>query len=243
MIVNFNYSYFALVCPFIIIWIIFFIFSKKTRTEQLIMSFLFFGIGIISENLFYFHDYWSPGSILSFNIGSWHILLEDILFSFAIAGIGSVAYEIFLNKRLESPRKINLTNFIFKLLPIIVLGFFSFYLFLFLGVNSIFATSFGFIILSIFIIRKRRDLLFCSLFSGLSVMIIMFFSYFTIHFLITNAEELIEKGWMLHNSLWGMRFLGIPITEMIWGFTAGAFIGLLYKFITNIKFSKPSNKF
>ncbi|MFZ5559299.1 MAG: lycopene cyclase domain-containing protein [Patescibacteria group bacterium] len=235
MIIDFKFAYFVLVIPFIIVWIIFFVLSRKTRIEQLIMSFLFLGVGVISENLFYFHDYWSPESILSFNIGSWRILLEDILFSFTIAGIGSIIYEMVFNKRLESIKKI---NFVFKLLSIIVIGLSSFYLLFFIGINSILATSIGFIILSLFIMVQRKDLLTCSLFSGLGILVINFCAYIVVYLLIRNSEELIRRGWMLYETSFGIRILGIPVTEMIWGFTAGAFIGPLYKFIFSKKLSK-----
>ena len=85
MIISFSSAYFILTIPFIIIWLLLFIFSKKTRKEQLIMSILFLPVGTLSE-IIYFQDYWNPGSILFTQIGSIRILLEDFIFSFCIAG-------------------------------------------------------------------------------------------------------------------------------------------------------------
>jgi hypothetical protein len=53
------------------------------------MSVLFVPVGIISE-LLYFRDYWLPQSVASFTIAGVPVLLEDVLFGFAIGGIAAV---------------------------------------------------------------------------------------------------------------------------------------------------------
>lgn len=232
MIIDFQYVYFALTIPFIAFWLLFFIFSKRTRKEQLIMSILFLPAGTIAE-LLYFQDYWNPGSILSTTIGPIRILLEDFLFVFAIAGIGAVIYEIVFGKKLLKMRKS--VNKIFAFSMIIVISVLASCLLFFIGINSIFATSVGFIIAALFFINQRTDLLINSLLSGVAVMFIMFISYFILFNVIMNTETMIRQGWLLYGTSLDFRIFGIPFTEMIWGFAWGMLLGPLYEFVKGVR--------
>lgn len=230
--VAFQYAYLLLTVPFIIVWAILFLFSKNTRKEQLIMSIISLPLGLIYE-IIYFHDYWNPASILSFNIGGVRILFEDFLFSFAIIGIGVVIYEAIFGKRLAKLKDpTNKTIAISCIIVITVLVTLSLF---FLDMNSIFATSLGFVVAALFIISQRRGLLINSLISGLAVMIIMFISYYIGFRLVANSEELIQQVWFLYGTPLGVRIWGIPVTEMVWGFATGMFFGPLYEFIKGVK--------
>ena len=68
MIIDFKYAYFVLTIPFILIWVLLFIFSKKTRKEQLILSILLIPLGTIGE-IFYFQDYWQPAGLRGLSHG------------------------------------------------------------------------------------------------------------------------------------------------------------------------------
>jgi len=230
--IPFQCAYFALTVPFVIAWLLTFVFSKRTRKEQLFMSFLFLPAGPLSE-LLYFQDYWNPASILSLNIGPMRFLLEDFLFIFSVVGVGAVIYE-FLSRRklLKTERKDN--KILAFSLVIVIATVVSLSLF-FLGLNSIFATSLGFVVAALFIISQRKDLFINSLVSGLAVTFLMFISYFILTVLINNTEELLKQGWYLYGTSLDFRVLGIPFTEMIWGFTFGMLVGPLYKFIKGLK--------
>lgn len=223
-----KYAYFILDIPYLIIWSVIFILSKKTRKEQLIMSLLFSPVATIYEIL-YFQDYWNPGSILSFNIGSIRILLEDFLFFFAFSGISAVIYEVIFNKRFfEIKRSINVVMAIIFIIGIGILVSYSLFL---AGMNSIFATSIGFVTIALFIISQRKDLLVNSLVSGLAMMVIMFIIYAVGFNLLTNIEHILQQIWHLYKTPLGVRIWKIPITEMVWGFSAGMFFGPLYELI------------
>ncbi len=192
------------------------------------MSFLFSPVATIYEIL-YFQDYWNPGSILSFNIGSIRILLEDFLFFFAFSGISAVIYEVIFNKRLlEIKKSINIEIAIASVIGIGILVSYSLFL---TGTNSIFATSIGFITIAMFVISQRRDLLLNSLVSGLAMMVIMFIIYAVGFNLVTNTEHILQQIWHLYKTSLGVRIWRIPITEMVWGFSAGMFFGPLYELI------------
>ena len=227
MVLDFKYAYLALTIPFIIIWILFFIFSKKTRFEQIVMSLLLAPAGPISEIL-YFQDYWRPESILFTNIGSVRIFFEDLLFCFLVGGVGSVIYEAIFRKHLRKIKKINYkTGLIAIVITVLVIS----YLLFKVGVNSIFSTSIAAILGTVLIISQRKDLLLDSIFSGLGLMLVMFLSYFLLSLFVLNVEELLRKGWLLYESSLDLRIVrNIPLTEMIWGFSWGMLIGPLYEF-------------
>ncbi|MDP3764103.1 MAG: lycopene cyclase domain-containing protein [bacterium] len=227
MVLEFKYAYLVLTIPFIVIWVLFFIFSKRTRFEQLVMSFLLAPVGPISEML-YFIDYWKPESILFTNIGPVKIFFEDLLFCFLVGGIGSVIYEAIFRKHLRRIKKINYkTSLVAILITVSVVS----YLLFKIGVDSIFSTSIAAILGTVLIVSQRKDLLLDSIFSGVGVMCIMFLSYFLLSLLVLNVDELLRRGWLLYESGLDIRIIrNIPLTEMVWGFSWGMLIGPLYEF-------------
>lgn len=232
MIIDFKYAYFVLTIPFIVIWILFFIFSKKTRREQLVLSILLIPLGTLGE-IFYFQDYWQPASILATKIGGVNIMLEDFLFTFSIVGIGAVIYEALFAKRFVKIKKSLSHKISFPLICLLVM--FVFYFLFTTGLNSIYASACALIIGALFLTSQRNDLLINSLVSGMAVVLIMFIAYITLKISVINGEILLKQGWLLHGSNLSTRIFYIPITELIWAFTYGMFIGLLYEFIKDYK--------
>lgn len=223
-------AYFILTIPFVIIWLLLYFFSKRTRKEQLMMSLILIPLGTLTEIL-YFQDYWRPRSIFRASVGPVWLLLEDFLFVFAISGIGAVMYEILFHKRIAKKKK----NFHKKygLATLTIISVLLTLALFYLGINSIFATSIGFIAFAFFIILQRHDLLADSLLSGFCVMVVMFLGYTILYNFITNSEELIKQQWLLSDTSLDKRIFNIPFTEMVWGFSAGMFVGPLYAFIKN----------
>ena len=232
MFLPFRYFYLALTTPFLLVWLILFILSKRTRKEQLLMSVLVAPAGPILEIL-YFHDYWLPESVLYSSLFSHLVMLEDVMFMFWIGGIGAVVYEALMKRyagqiknKIHYPIGLPL---ILAMAVIICLGLF------YRGVNSIFASSFAFLVGAALIVSQRKDLLINSLASGLAVMLIMFCSYLLGRIIFINAEEILWQAWFLYGSSLGATVLGIPLTEMVWGFSWGALAGPLYEFAKRFK--------
>ncbi len=232
MFLPFKYFYLVLNIPFLLVWLALFVWNKSTRKEQLLMSVLLMPAGPISEIL-YFQDYWLPQSVVPVSVFGHLFMIEDLLFVFSIGGIGGVIYEA-LMKRYASEIKTEIHYSItFPLIAAIavIIGYSLFYL----GMNSIFATSFAFLAGTALIVSQRRDLLANSLISGLAVMAIMFLSYILGRIIFVNAEEILKQTWFLYGSGLGKKILGIPLTEMVWGFSWGALAGPLYEFIKRFK--------
>jgi len=167
--ITFDYAYFTLTIPFVILWCLIYIFSKRTRKEQVIMSVLMISIGLLLET-FYFNDYWTPHSILSFTIRKFNIFIEDILFFLSIGGISTVGYEIIFRKHLIKIKnyKIHVTQTLFIILAIIIIMMFGL---LALGLNSIFATSLAFIVGALLITSYRNDLFKDYLMAGFCIIV------------------------------------------------------------------------
>ena len=70
-------------------WLLIFLVRKDLRKEMLIISFIFGLLGITGH--FYYGSYWQPVHL--FKLFNLQIGIEDYLFTFSVAGIGSVWYE------------------------------------------------------------------------------------------------------------------------------------------------------
>lgn len=232
MYIPFQFAYLVLTIPFLLIWLLLYLLKKDTRKEQLIMSFLLMPLGPISEIL-YFQDYWTPPSVLFLSVGPFALLVEDLLFIFSIGGIASVIYKVIFRKKLSKLPEVS----IHKVgLPIIFISasLVTFLLFWY-GLNSIFATSVGFVLAALWIIGQRKDLFTDSLVSGFCVMLVMFISYFFLFNVISNSENLVEQGWLIYHTSFDIRLFNIPMTEMVWGFSWGMLVGPLYEFVVSPK--------
>ncbi|MCK4649850.1 hypothetical protein KAT36_01325 [Candidatus Pacearchaeota archaeon] len=215
---NYQYSYLIGVGIFFIIWLALFLYRKKFRKEMLTMSIIIAPLGPISQ-LFYLRDYWNPIYLLTiFNIG-----IEDILFSFLIGGIASVIYEEFFIKKFKRTKKESGNNVI--ILAIIGMVFFI-VLNLIFKINSIYASSIGFLIIASVILFKRKDLIKNAIVSGILVTFIMFIFY---SIYTTIFPNIIQDWWQLEK-ISRILILGIPIEELLWGFTWGFLAGPLYEF-------------
>lgn len=226
----FRFAYLLLCVPFLAVWLILFFTSRRTRDEQLTMSWLAMVLGPLSE-VIYFRDYWLPESVFPIFIGEFPFMVEDLLFGFSIGGIGAVIFEVVFRKRLVGFSRrakhaiSSLTiGFIFCIALLTLLA---------LGLNSIYASALAFVIAAIPIVYLRHDLLVNSIGSGIGVMLVMFLCYFFLYHLISNTEELLRKGWLLYDTSLDTRFANIPLTEMAWGFTWGFFAGPLYEYLRN----------
>jgi len=208
---------------FFVIWLTLFVWKKDRKKEILFMSFLFGVVGLLIEPI-YLSDWWKPLTITGTAIG-----IEDFLFGFVIGGIASVIYEEVFKKRIKI-RKVNKERkkwenkhfaiYLLSLSAIFLITFFVFKLNTFIG--SIITLGIGTIIIYI----KRKDLIICSIVTGILLTALVFIVY--------NVTEVITPGWV--HAFWYFKnvpniiFLNVPIDDIIWYFLAGALIGPLYEF-------------
>ena len=182
------------------------------------MSLLFAPLGPISE-IFYLRDYWHPAYVINiFGFG-----IEDLLFAFFIGGISSVIYEEVFTKKSQKTNKENLVSIaIIGLIGLILLILLNIYL----KINSIYSSSIVFIFLGLIVLKRRRDLLKNAFWSGILTALLMLIFYLVYLKIFPN---IIQDWWKLEN-ISQILVIGVPIEEIIWGFTWGFLAGPLYEF-------------
>jgi len=225
---NYQYAYlFGALGICFPVWLLLFIRRKDLRKQMFLVSLLGGAAGPLSE-FYYLRDYWQP---LLFN--NWKIGVEDFLFGFCIAGIGAIFYEEVFGKRFAK-REGRKKNFLFLFIPFSALFMIVLNTLFFSGMNSIYASIIGFLLIACLMIIFRRDLWLDALVSGLLVGGFMFFGYL---FLALAYPQIFQKLWILQN-LSGLLVFGIPVEELIWGFSWGMVAGPMYEFYMGLKFKK-----
>lgn len=213
-------AYLGLVGCFGIIWSILFISLPQTRSIQIQISILAAPLGPVIEWL-YFQDYWYPMSVWESNVGPFRVLVEDFAFAFFFAGVTSMVAHLTGKKvddfRLKNP------------IHLIVIGCASMFLslpFFKMGLNSIIATSIGFLLITMGISMTKKDSLKYAFRCGFITAMIMFSIYFASWQTVSNIEEIMKSTWLLYDhSVLGIRFMDVPITELVWGFSWGSMRG------------------
>lgn len=174
MLPEFRYAYLIANFFFLAVWLFIFWKVKHLRRPMLIMSLIAASLGPISE-FWYFADYWKPEIALPLPIVGG---VEDLLFGFSIGGIGAFAYESLFVRGICKCEEKKLKHEWFLLIFFIVVGVTMIILNNFLGLNSIFASSIGMIIVTAIMLYFRRDLIIHAVGSAFLVAAVMFVIYF-----------------------------------------------------------------
>lgn len=234
---SFKYAYLIASFFFLAVWLLIFLKAKHLRKPMLIMSLITASFGPISE-LWYFADYWKPEIALPLPIGG----IEDILFGFSIGGIGAFAYESLFIRGICKCEEKKLKREWFLLIFFIVIGTSMIILNNLLGLNSIFASSIGMIIVAAVMLYLRPDLITNAVGSAFLVAGTMFVIYFLGQEFFPSAHAWMLKIWKLSSTSEGVIiFKHIPWTEMLWGLSWGLVWGPMYEFLVGartITFSK-----
>jgi len=183
--------------------------------------------GIISE-AFYFRDYWRP--INMFGVAT--LSLEDFLFGFAITSLSFAAYATIFQKTFKNPSprrgRLYLSFFVLGLVAMVIFN-------VGIGFNSIFVSSCIFIILSSIILYTRRDLLKPAFYS-----VVFVISYVLVIYVILFSwidPMFWDKYWRLAGTMWDIRLVGAPLTELLWYASWIIFASISYAFVSGRKFS------
>ena len=218
-----SYAYLVGDAIFVVIWLFLFLLRKDLRREMLTMS----AVGSIFAPLalIYLPDYWSPAHIF----GNFPLGIEDYIFAGSIAGIGAVIYEAVVGRvhtlcecRKQDPRwLLSITG-----VAVAILLFFT----LVLRLNSIYSSYVAFLLIFAYIIWRRRDLFWQAMASGMAVALVMMIFY---QIWIFMYPDIIHHWWKLEN-ISGIFILGVPLEEIIWGFSWGIVGGTIYEFAVGI---------
>lgn len=231
-IASFKYAYLIANFFFLAVWFLIFLKAKHLRRPMLIMSLITASFGPISE-LWYFADYWKPEIALPLPIIGG---VEDLLFGFSIGGIGAFAYESLFVRGICKceEKKLKREWFLFVFFAVVSISMIIFNNFL--GLNSIFASSIGMIIVAAIMLYLRPDLITNAVGSAILVALVMFVVYFLGQELFPSAHAWMLRIWKLSETSQGIIiFKHIPWTEMLWGLSWGLVWGPMYEFLVGAR--------
>jgi hypothetical protein len=161
-----------------------------------------------------------------------------LIFAFSFVGVAAVAYEVLVGRRLKPIRCKHLwgkhpINWLAAL--VIVIGAWvlvSGAAWLLFPINSIYAFMIGGLMVIVYIIADRHDLLLDSIFSGLFMASLAFGleQIFFIHLFPVEANFV----WQV-DRLSGFLPGGLPFEEFVWFLIAGMAIGPVYEFVRHYR--------
>jgi hypothetical protein len=212
---------------YFLVWLPMYLYRKDLHREMITLS-LLFGIAGVASELTYVGDWWQPATVTGTRIG-----IEDLLIGFFIGGIIAVAYEELFRKRigrstLMHSKWTELGHWMF-LVAFAAVFFTAYYVF---DISSFYASLLAFWLFTTYMLFQRSDLLIDALMSALIAVVIGTTVYMTLNIFYPNF---IQHYWYLPDVWFSRLFLGIPLAEYIWYFSAGAFIGPLYEFVEHAK--------
>ena len=215
----------------LVVWLALFFFSKQTRREQLILSVVGLCISpaaILVASLDYRGGSAAPKSILS---------IEDLLFGFALFGIAAVIYQAMFGKHAEQYPKqkiqVSLLRWSAELVLILTLWIsISVAALIVFVLSSIQSVVVGGLLIGIYMIANRKDLLTDALLSGLFVAILVFLSEQL--FFVRLFPDAAQSYWNTAY-LSGFSLAGVPIEELLWSGMVGFTIGPVYEYVRRWK--------
>jgi len=224
MYTNYMTAYFIAVFISFIVWLLLFLISKNNRKEMLVIGSILAPFVIL--DILTTPSYWTPETAFHLPIG-----IEGFLFTFFITGTASVLYEIIFRKRYKTG-KLHISFLLWFIIPAFItcLALITFKL------NIIYLFIFGFTLMAITEVIRRRDLLINSLFSSLLFTIIYFFSFSL--WLYISPESI--KWWNMEN-LSNILIGIVPMEELLFSLSLGLFVGPFYEYLTQAKLFNDKN--
>ena len=220
---------------FIVVWGALWWYASHTRREQVRISVVSALVSIVVENVFYFKDYWHPARVFPIDVGIFIVYPGFLLLGGAFGGITTVVYRGLFGIR-EEPRDVHgairrglIVGSLFLIPSVLLVA---------LGVNSIYATVGGALLLAMYISFVRPDIRWLMLANGILTLGIMFVSYMFVLILVSNIESILSIMWYLYNTPLDVRASGIPLTELVWGFAVGALAGVIRAYVKNICYAE-----
>ena len=208
----------------LIFWLTFFLARRGLRKEQIFISLLSTPLGPISQIFWFSESYWRPEYLFSIKILGVGVGVEEALFGFAAGGISSVIYEIIFRKEVSYGKRRTA-------LAIVIFGGGALFFVLLAvgGLNPIWASNVALFTAAVTMVFLDRTLKFDFLFSGILMLFVAIVIYL---FSLSLYPNLVEQFFIPHG-ISGITMLGIPLEELVWFTTWGAFAGIFYEFWRN----------
>ena len=222
--------YFSSSLALFLLWVGFFFFSKSTRREQILMS--LFGLVLAPAAIpLATLDIRGTGATMS-SLG-----IEDFLFLFSLFGIAAVIYQALLGKHIDKKKSkrlvvssaihgIALLVIMLGVWITVILGLTAFY-----HVSIAQATLAGGLLIGLYVIADRKDLLANALISGLLIMLLVFLveQIFVLRLYPEATPSLFSVASFSTDSL-----AGTPLEALLWSAIMGFAVGPLYEYVRGI---------
>jgi hypothetical protein len=222
-----DYTYLFSILIFGLAWPLFYFLRKDLRKKIITISLAGLIAGPVSQ-AWYLKDYWHP----RYTLGEFGIL-EDLLFSFLIFGFSATVINIITRTKLVKIPNFK-GSFFRSLIPLaILLG--SLFIFTdLLGINSIYSSAIGFVILAVFLWSQRRDLIKYSLIEAIFWLFLTVIAY---NILLLIWPNFINEWWLWEN-ISGIKIARVPLEEYLW-FGAWGLVGsVIYEWLRGYKFER-----
>jgi hypothetical protein len=239
MMENYTYTCVVYALLFLLAWTIVYALSRRARTAMIWTGLAFAPAAVIGE-LWHLKDYWSPTYIAQLRIGAWRFGgIEDYVFGFALAGISAGVFEILTLRqglpalpRISLPAYLRMAGFGLIGLSLMVVST------ALLHLRSMHTATVAIVLtaLLMFVLRPEvapRALLTALAFAG-------FFWFFYAGIIIPLYPGMIGAFWMPSGNL-GIRLAGVPLEEVVWGFSASLFAGPVFRVCSTTKPASAKN--
>lgn len=210
-----------------LVWLVLFFISRETRREMLIMSVLML--------LAMPGTIWLAGTdVRSLEVFTGIVITADMLiFGALVGGIASVAYHVLFRKRFQKlkkserkPIKPAAAHWLAHLLIILgIWAFASLFLTFVFNINAAHTLIVGGIMVGLYVIADRKDLLMDALLSAI-LMAVMIFLIEQV-FVIRIFPEITPTAF----------FASVPLEEIAWAAVIGFTFGPLYEYTRQLKLS------
>ena len=208
----------------LIVWVIIYLTNRRLRKQMLRVSLwtMLFGL---TEPLFV-PEYWNPPTLfdLAEKTG---FDIESLIFAFSVGGIGSVLYGLINRSDIEPLHKIERSSkrhrvhFYILLTPFIVFLLLA----LFTNLNHIYCGILAMFLGALSTLFCRPDLFKKIWIGGISFLILYFIFFEILNLMYPGYVDIV---WNL-KALSGIIVLGIPLEELLWGFTFGMYWSSIYE--------------
>ena len=212
-----------------VIWLLLILVSKETRKEQIIMSI----IGLLAAPSLVFIASTDYQQLI--NNQPIPFSVEDVLFSFSLFGIASIIYHVLLGKHMHKFRgkrlKIKNPAFHFLFHFAFVLGVWACLALgsvLLFQLDVIHAFILGGLIVGIYIIAERHDLLLDAVMSGIMMALLIFFVEHIFFFRLFPDTSTHFWQWSTVSTFF---LTNVPVVEIIWATVVGFTIGPMYEWL------------
>jgi len=212
---------------FLLAWTIVYALSPRARTAMIWAGIAFAPAALISE-LWHLQDYWSPMYVAPLTIGTWRFGgVEDYVFGFALAGIAAGVFEtLTLRQGLPALPRMSLPAYI-RMAGFGAIGLtLTIALTTFLHLRSVHAATAAITLTALPMLVLRPEVAPRALLAALAFAGCFWFFYAGI--MIPLYPGMIDAFWMPHGNV-GIRLAGVPIEEVVWGFSASLFSGPVYR--------------